>query len=73
MITAWLEYCIANGKEFMLWQLFPLVIDWGVFDTVWDEVAGGEETIKECYKVIKAAYDAAPAGSYSFSFPELVF
>ena len=73
MISAWLEHCIATDKEFMLWQLFPLVIDWGVFDSVWDDAAGGEETIKECYKVIKAAYDAAPSGTYSFTFPELVF
>lgn len=73
MITAWLEHCLAEGKEFMLWQLFPLIIDWGVFDAVWDDAAGGEEAIKECYKVIKAAYDTAPADTYSFTFPEIVF
>lgn len=73
MITAWLEHCAATGKEFMLWQLFPLVIDWGVFDAVWDDAVGGEDAIKECYKAIKTAYDAAPAGTYSFTFPEIDF
>ena len=29
------------------------------------------EADKECYKAFKAAYDAAPAGTYNFTFPEL--
>lgn len=71
MINVWLNHQQAQGKQFMLWQLFPLIIDWSVFDAAWDSAAGGEDAIKECYKVIKAAYDAAPAGTYAFTFPEL--
>lgn len=71
MIDAWLAHQEAHGRQFMLWQLFPLIIDWGLFDAAWDSAAGGEEAIKECYRVIKAAYDAAPEGTYSFTFPQL--
>lgn len=71
MIKAWLKKQNAEGKDFVLWQMFPLIIDWSIFDAAWDEAAGGEEAIKECYKVFKAHYDEAPAGTYNFTFPEL--
>ena len=69
MIKTWLEK--QGTDNFVLIQMFPIRLadDW--WSAKWDNSIGGEDQIKECYKVFKAAYDAAPAGTYSFTFPEL--
>lgn len=71
MIKTWLKKQNAEQKQFMLWQMFPLIVDWNMWDAVWDESAGGEKAMIECYKTFKAAYDAEPAGTYNFTFPEI--
>ena len=68
MIKTWLE--VQGSDNFVLVQMFPIYKDW-TWSAYWDDRIGGEEQIKKCYKVFKAAYDAAPAGTYSFTFPEL--
>lgn len=69
MIKTWLKHQNEAGKEFMLWQMFPLVKNYATMDADWDSMAGGEKAMRECYKVFKEAYDAAPAGTYNFTFP----
>lgn len=71
MINTWLKHQKEAGKQFMLWQMFPIIKNWITMGADWDSLGGGEKAIKECYKVFKAAYDAAPEGTYSFSFPQL--
>ncbi len=71
MIKVWLQHQNENGKQFMLWQMFPIIKNWMTMSADWDTMSGGERAIKECYKVIKAAYDAAPASTYNFTFPEI--
>lgn len=71
MIKTWLKKQKAEGKQFMLWQMFPLIINWNTWDADWDQKAGGEDAMKECYKAFKAAYEAAPSGTYNFTFPNL--
>lgn len=69
MIKTWLEK--QGTDNFVLIQMFPICLadDW--WSAQWDDTIGGENQIKECYKAFKDAYDAAPAGTYSFTFPEL--
>lgn len=71
MIKTWLEK--QGTDNFVLVQMFPIRFadDW--WSAKWDDSFGisGEDLIKECYKTFKAAYDAAPAGTYNFTFPEL--
>lgn len=62
----------ARGTEnFVIAELFPFIANPADYTWSWDDTVGGEEKIKECYKIIKAAYDNAPAGIYKFTFPEL--
>ena len=69
MIKTWLE---KQGTEnFVLIQMFPVCLSDDWWSAAWDSTIGGEDQIKECYKAFKAAYDAAPAGTYNFTFPEL--
>lgn len=69
MIKTWLA---KQGTEnFVLVQMFPLMLNWSDWKYDWDNSIGGENQIKACYKAFKEAYDAAPAGTYSFTFPEL--
>jgi len=69
MIKTWLNQ--QGTDAFVLVQMFPVRLgdDW--WSAVWDNSIGGEEQIKTCYKAFKEAYDAEPAGTYSFTFPDL--
>lgn len=58
-------------ENFIIAELFPFTADLANYTWSWDASAGGEEKIKECYKIIKAAYDKVPAGIFDFTFPEL--
>lgn len=69
MIKTWLEK--QGTDNFVLVQMFPLILDWSTYSAQWDSTIGGEDQIKTCYKAFKEAYDAAPAGTYNFTFPEL--
>lgn len=69
MIKTWLEK--QGIDNFVLVQMFPLLLDWYTYSAAWDGSIGGEDQIKECYKVFKTAYDASPEGTYNFTFPEL--
>ncbi len=73
MIKTWINKQDNAGNKFMLWQMFPLKRTWGSNpDATWDSLAGGEDAMKECYKVFKEAYNKAPAGTYNFTFPGVV-
>lgn len=62
----------ARGAEnFVIAELFPFTADLNTYTWGWDETVGGEEKMKECYRIIKEAYDKVPAGIYDFTFPEL--
>ena len=69
MIKTWLEK--QGTDNFVLIQMFPVCLSNDWWSAAWDSSIGGEDQIKECYKAFKAAYDAAPAGTYNFTFPEL--
>ena len=71
MIKTWLKE--VGSSNFVLVQMFPVYADASTWPptVLWDERGGGEDQIKKCYKVFKAAYDAEPAGTYNFTFPEL--
>lgn len=67
MIKTWLEH--KGTDNFVLVQMFPVMNEWG--NIHWDTTLGGEAAIQECYKVFKATYDKAPAGTYHFTFPTI--
>lgn len=70
MINTWIKKQESEGEQFILWQMFPVV--YRSTGTIgWDNESGGLQAIKECYKVFKEAYDAAPAGTYNFTFPNV--
>ena len=69
MIKTWLEK--QGTDNFVLIQMFPVCLSSDWWSAEWDSTIGGEGQIKECYKAFKAAYDAVPAGTYNFTFPEL--
>lgn len=60
-----------KGSDFVVAELFPFSADLDKYKFDWDNEIGGEEKFKEYYNIIKAAYDAVPAGVYKFTFPEL--
>lgn len=73
MLKTWLAYT-DNTDDYAFVQLFPVYYGW---DSTWtnqtalyDEEMGGEDAIKECYRVIKAEYDKNP-DAYNFSFPDV--
>lgn len=68
MINAWLEH--KGSTDFVLMQMFPVSFVWGDKgrEAFWDSTVGGEEQIKACYRVFKAAY--AGLENPSFTFPE---
>ncbi len=69
MIKTWLKH--KGTQDFVLVQMFPVKFTWGDTDEVgmWDDSINGEEQIKECYRVFKAAYDQLTDAS--FTFPEV--
>lgn len=73
MLRSWAEYCEQEHREFNIWDMFPVTTSPGngnIKNSSWDESIGGENQIRHCYDVLKAKYDAAPQGTYSFTFPE---
>lgn len=73
MIKVWIKRQNSLGNKFMLWQMFPLRGTWtSTTEVDFEDKAGGEDAMKECYKAFKEAYDAAPAGTYGFTFPDAV-
>lgn len=71
MLKTWLAYT-TNTDDFAFVQLFPVYYgyNWEVDSNgaFYDSEMGGEDAIKECYRVIKAEYDKDP-GSHNFTFP----
>lgn len=69
MISAMLA---AKGTDnFVLVELFPVQVVWtdsGTQESRWDTSIGGESKIRECYRIIREAYDENPS-AYNFDFP----
>ena len=57
---------VDGADNFVAASLLPFAIKDNGY--TWDETAGGEERLKECYKKIKAANDRRPVGK--FDIPE---
>lgn len=68
-----MQYIIEKegSENFVAARMFPFILDTDTRSYQWDEAAGGEEYMKECYKTIKKVYDEWPIFHSSFSFPEL--
>lgn len=71
MLKTWLANR-TQTDDFPFVQIFPIYYGYdyttGSSGVNWDSGLGGEDAIKECYRVFKAEYDKSP-DSYDFTFP----
>jgi hypothetical protein len=68
-----IQHMINNegSKNFVAAKLFPFVRNLETNGYEWDSTAGGEDYMKNCYKIIKMKYDASSDNiKGKFSFPE---
>lgn len=59
-----------GNENFVAATILPFARDIQTNSYIWDETAGGEERIKECYRLIKAKNDKRPA-NLRFEIPEV--
>lgn len=61
----------VGSANFVAAEILPFTISNDGNGYGWDESVGGEEKLKECYRIIKAEFDSAPSGIYKFEIPEV--
>ncbi len=59
-----------GSENFVAARMFPFIINSETEGYDWDQNAGGEEYMKECYRTIKKKYDSMQALHSKYTFPE---